>query len=164
MMGRKRIRLPAPYYVGRDRYFLTVCTRDRMRFFASAALAEFTVIALQNAAARQAFLLHAWCVMPDHVHMLLEGTMENSGVCEFVNHWKCATRHRFRNRNQRDLWQRSFFDRILRPYDSIQPIAWYIWLNPVRKRLCSDPCDYPWSGSQTMDWKSMAQPHEEWAP
>jgi putative transposase len=164
MKGRKCIRLPAPCYLGCERYFLTACTHDRMRFFASAALADYTVVALQSAAAHEAFLLHAWCAMPDHMHVLMEGANENSRACQFVNHWKCATRDRFRKRNRLELWQRSFFDRILRRYDAIYPIAWYIWLNPVRKGLCRVPCDYPWSGSLTMDWKAMVQPCEDWVP
>jgi putative transposase len=164
MHGRKRIRLPVPFCVGRRYYFVTACTKDRLRFFNNAPLAEYAVRCLLNAATCENFLMHAWCVMPDHVHALVEGISDLSRVCQFVNHWKCKTRENFRQRNHRELWQRTFFDRTLRPEDCPYPIAWYIWLNPVRKGLCQDPTDYPFSGSMTMDWKSMLKAGEDWVP
>jgi putative transposase len=164
MKGRKRIRLPAPFCIGRRRYFVTACTQNRVSFFLSPSLAEQAVQSLKTAAARENFLLHAWCVMPDHLHTLVEGIDDLSQLCLFVNRWKNSTLENFRQRNRRELWQRTFFDRTLRPDDSPFPIAWYIWLNPVRAGLCKDPIDYPFSGSMTMDWKSMLRPDEDWIP
>ena len=35
------------------------------------------------------------------------------------------------------LWQKKFYDYILRPEDSPEQVAWYIWLNSIRKGLCT---------------------------
>jgi hypothetical protein len=62
------------------------------------------------------------------------------------------------------LWQKKFYDRILRERDSFDGVAGYIWMNPVRKGLCSDPREYPYSGSFAVDWKKMMRPLESWVP
>ena len=86
------------------------------------------------------------------------------GVFEFVRRWKGESAFSFRRRYGRELWQRAYYDHILRPKELPGPFAWYIWLNPVRKGLCKEPKDYPWSGSLTMDWKKSTPPTEEWIP
>ncbi len=54
---------------------------------------------------------------------------------------KCAARE------GRTLWQKGFYEHILRPGESVESVAWYIWLNPVRKGMVSRAQDYPFSGS-----------------
>ena len=103
--------------------------------------------------------------MPDHLHILCEGANERSAVCMFVNRWKVASAARFQRELGRDIWQRSFYDHVLRPRESRDPFAWYIWMNPVRKRLCQDPHEgLPWSGSATIKWKQAETPTENWTP
>jgi hypothetical protein len=51
----------------------------------------------------------------------------------------------------------SFYDRILRATDAVETVAIYIWSNPVRKGLCAQPGQYPYSGSQTIDWIRRAK-------
>lgn len=44
------------------------------------------------------------------------------------------------------LWQRNFYDHILRGYESGMRIAEYIGANPVRTGLVAQADEYPWSG------------------
>jgi hypothetical protein len=62
------------------------------------------------------------------------------------------------------LWQKNFYDHILRPQDSFAGVAGYIWMNPVRKGLCSDPLEYPHSGSLVVEWKKATSPVKSWVP
>ena len=82
----------------------------------------------------------------------------------FVNRWKVASAARFQRELGRDIWQRSFYDHVLRPRESLDPFAWYIWMNPVREGLCQDPHEYPWSGSATMKWMQAETPAQNWTP
>ncbi len=164
METRKPLRLPAPPYIGRGSYFITVCTQYRSPFFRQPSLAGSLVQLLIAAASHRKFLLHAWCVMPDHLHILCEGANERSAVCMFVNRWKVASAARFQRELGRDIWQRSFYDHVLRPRESLDPFAWYIWMNPVRKGFCQDPHEYPWSGSATMKWMQAETPAQNWTP
>jgi putative transposase len=162
--GRKRIRTSPELYTGRGWYFLTVCTHGGSPVFANAPFARAISRHFLAAAAIDNFALHAWCIMPDHVHLLVEGLAMNCHVRHFMQRWKGGSTRSFRKRYGRDLWQRAYYDHILRPKELPHSFAWYIWLNPVRKGLCREPQDYPWSGSQTMDWKCRNPPKEQWIP
>jgi hypothetical protein len=101
--------------------------------------------------------------MPEHVHFLAAGRSDASNLIQFVKAFKQATGYAWRERSRGPLWQKSFYDHILRPRDSVESVAWYIWMNPVRKGLCDDPQAYRFSGSFILTWPS-AQPAEIWVP
>jgi len=102
--------------------------------------------------------------MPDHLHALVVGLNEKSDLLAFVKNLKQKTALEFRREFGRDLWQKKFYDHILRENDSSVRVAMYIWMNPVRKAICKDPRDYPYSGSFLVDWKKEMRPIEEWVP
>jgi hypothetical protein len=47
------------------------------------------------------------------------------------------------------LWQKGFYEHILRRDDSLESVAWYIWLNPVRRGIVDKPESFAHSGSFT---------------
>ncbi|MGB8522743.1 MAG: transposase [Candidatus Acidiferrales bacterium] len=161
---RKRIRLPIARYKGRVRCFLTLCTHERRRFFEKDEIAKWLLSELRSIAESQQLLLHSWCVMPDHVHLLVEGAHDRCDVLLFVSKLKQRTSHEAKRLWHFDLWQGRFYDYILRERESFAQVASYIWLNPVRAGLCGDGREYPYSGSATMNWKEFVRSAEEWLP
>jgi putative transposase len=161
---RKNIRLAAENYIGRRWYFVTVCREKRQRIFRDAAHAEWLTQHLRDAAAKHAFKVHAYCIMPDHLHLLVEGSKDSSNLLAFMAEFKQQTAKEWRKLYRSTLWQKKFYDHILRRASSPETVAWYIWMNPVRKGLCQEPQQYPHSGSFTVDWKGRPQPAEAWAP
>lgn len=161
---RKNIRLAAENYRGKRLYFVTLCFDQRKRFGESARVAAWLVENLRDAA--QGFFVHAYCVMPDHVHVLTAGKNDESDLRAFVESFKRETGFAFSKRTGRRLWQFKYYDRILRAGDSVEAVAWYIWLNPVRKGLCRRPTEYPFSGSFTEAGKRMleAPMPPDWTP
>jgi len=119
---------------------------------------------LSKSAAEQSFAIHAYCVMPDHVHLLVEGMIETCNLVRFVSSFKQQTGFSYEKKNGRQLWQPRYYDHILRKAVAADAVAWYIWLNPVRKGLCSVPQDYPLSGSLTLDWRSRCSSSHTWLP
>jgi putative transposase len=88
----------------------------------------------------------AYCFMPDHVHLLVEGGTESADVRAFVHQAK--QRAAFATREwARPLWQPSYHDRVLRDDDATLGVARYILENPVRARLVDSPTKYPFAGS-----------------
>jgi len=146
---RKHIRLPAERYLGRQLYFVTLCFHHRRHFGANARIARWLIDELRSHAAACEFFVHAYCVMPDHVHILVAGALETSDMMTFVMSFKQKTASEFTRRTHRPLWQFKYYDHILRAKDSADRVAWYIWSNPVRKGLCATPTDYPFLGSFT---------------
>ncbi len=102
--------------------------------------------------------------MPDHFHALVRGMETTSDLLVFLKRLKQETAYEFQRRFGHTLWQMRFYDHILRPKDSPDRVAAYIWMNPVRQGLCGDPKEYAYSGSFVSDWKGAAQPDEPWAP
>jgi len=102
--------------------------------------------------------------MPNHVHLLLEGLEPACDLVQFVKILKQKSGFVHSKNTQERLWQRFFYDHILRPGDHPDAVAWYIWLNPVRAGLCAAPQDYRFSGSFTVDYRKRIAPRELWTP
>lgn len=96
--------------------------------------------------------------MPDHVHLLLEGLGPACNLVQFVKILKQKSGFTYSKNTGERLWQRFFYDHILRPADHPDAVAWYIWLNPVRAGLCAAPQDYRFSGSLTLDYRERIAP------
>jgi putative transposase len=146
---RRNIRLAAGYYRGRRFYFVTICFHRRRSYGAEPRLAAWLVRLLREEAAGCGFFVHAYCVMPDHLHLLAAGADDASNLAKFVESFKQRTAVEFSRGSRGCLWQITYYDRILRESDSADRVAWYIWMNPVRKGLCHEPRDYPFLGSFT---------------
>jgi REP element-mobilizing transposase RayT len=110
-----------------------------------------------NASIVQASLLHddgeryalaAWCVMPTHVHVLIE-QMNGCALASIVQTWKSATAHAINRRLDRKgaVWGREYFDRFMRDSDQFETTIAYIQNNPVAAGLCEQPADWPFSSA-----------------
>jgi putative transposase len=160
----KNIRLPAVNYRGRRLYFLTVCCDHRRKVFADSRHAERLIALLRHEANAHDFAVHAYCLMPEHLHLLLEGKSHESDLLRFVQLFKLNSTLALQAAQGEPVWQKKFYDHILRARDSMDRVAWYIWMNPVRKALCSKAQDYPFSGSCTVEWKERTPPSPPWVP
>ena len=161
---RKNIRLTANRYRGHAWYFITLCCESRRPIFSDSKNAQSLIDQLKRTAEKCRFAVHAFCVMPDHLHALVEGIAPDSDLQLFVSTFKRATSHEFSGGSGLPLWQKKFYDHILRPKESPEAVAWYIWMNPVCKGLCGQPNQFEFSGSFTKEWKEIAQPHDAWMP
>lgn len=164
IVHRKGIRLTRREYVGRRIYFITICSEERIPIFREANRAKVVVEALKTVSRSMDVLVHAFCVMPDHVHVLVEGKTNTSDVVKFVTQWKQSTGYLFRHELPRRFWQRRFYDHVLRRAEDSESVAWYIWMNPVRKGLAADPREYPFSGSLTVEWPGGKPVGTVWVP
>jgi putative transposase len=160
----KNIRLPSTQYLGQRWHFVTICCESRRHVFANPNNARRLIEELRRAASAKSFAVFAYSVMPDHLHVLVQGTQASSNLLAFVKGLKQQTAYAYAKKFNHDLWQKKFYDHILRPNDSVEAVAAYIWLNPVRKGLCSSAQGYPFPGSFAVDWKQIVPPSEPWLP
>jgi putative transposase len=164
MVRRKNIRLAPLNYVGLRDYFITICTFNRRRYFCDIQLATSTIELLRATASVHSFAIHAYCLMPDHLHFVAQGLQPSSDLLQLTKSFKSQSCRAFLRQRTQPLWQNRFFDHILRPNDSFAAVAWYIWLNPVRKGLCPSPAAYPFSGSFTPAISRLAEASAAWVP
>jgi REP element-mobilizing transposase RayT len=66
------------------RYSLTICTEGRREAFIVDADVTCALTQLRITAKAECFAIPAYCFMPDHLHLLIEGTSEAADCCEFV--------------------------------------------------------------------------------
>ena len=102
---------------------------------------------LLRLACDEQFEIPAYCFMPDHVHLLIEGTAATSDLCKLVNRWKQKTGHAHRRAAGGRLWQGGYYDHVLREEEDRQEVIRYLLANPIRARLVSNVRDYPFWGS-----------------
>ena len=91
--------------------------------------------------------IFVYCIMPDHLHFLLKlretyGKTLQNWVTAFKRYTAWSVNEEFRIK---PLWQKNFYEHIVRKDESLEKIAEYIVNNPVRKGLVGDWQKYPYS-------------------
>ena len=95
---------------------------------------------------RSKYELHAWVIMPNHVHILLTQRQDIS-LSEIVHSWKSYTAKKANAilGRQSTIWQREYFDRQIRDERHFRASVNYIHNNPVKAGLCKAPEDWKFS-------------------
>ena len=137
-------------------YFVTICTKDRLRVLSEihtvgagvldrprVALLPYGVIADRYIRQLHEHYDHlsvdTYVIMPDHIHLLIRlydngrsgtpaPTNANSAIAQFVSTFK-----RFCNKEYgKNIWQRSYYDHIIRNDHDYREVWQYIQQNPDR--------------------------------
>ena len=153
--ARRALRLVGFDYRASRAYHVTWGTYQRRRLLASELLTRRIARILEQEAARARMILYAYCLMPDHIHLLVQPEA-NTNLISFVQGFKSkTTRAYWRSGGAGKLWQRGFYDHILRRTEDIQQTTRYILANPVRAGLADDVTRYTFSGSLVFDTKDL---------
>ncbi len=151
MARRRPPRLEDALYIGVRRYFLTICCDERRSVLRDPAAREVVLSQRRHTSSRFAFAIFAYCLMPDHVHLVVEGQADDSNCLEFVRTLKQKTAFAWKQRTGHRLWQKSFHDHILRETETTQGVVRYVLENPVRAKLLRSPAEFAHSGSLLYD-------------
>lgn len=88
--------------------------------------------------------------MPDHVHFFCAESSRsgNTSLSEFIQRWKEWTSKRLVQvlGQPAPVWQRQFFDHVLRQDESYTEKWNYVVENPVRAGLVTEAKAWPWQG------------------
>jgi putative transposase len=91
--------------------------------------------------------VHAWCLMTNHVHLVLIPRAEGSGISGLMR--RLAARHGRRvNRLEGrvgTLWCGRFYSSLIETDLYLLACLRYVETNPLRAGLALDPAGYPWS-------------------
>jgi putative transposase len=124
-------------------FFVTTICHHRRRLFQATRNAELLIETLQHYRAAGNYKLHAFVVMPDHVHLLL--TPQEKTVSQAMNLIKGGFSHR--TESKFPVWQRGFADHLVRNSEEFESRRLYIHQNPVRAHLADLPARYPHSSA-----------------
>jgi putative transposase len=112
-------------------FFITTATFDRRRLFQVPANAEMFLETLQHYRHAGHFKLHAFVVMPDHVHLIV--TPQNNTIDRAMGLIKAGFSHRMASKSP--VWQRGYTDHRIRDAEDMEMRRNYLHLNPVRGGL-----------------------------
>jgi len=156
---RRLLRLKYYNYASPGAYFVTICAKDRSLLFGDIIkgdmrLSDYGRIIAQeweiSAKIRREITLDAFVVMPNHLHgvVFIEesdvgatgGSPVRSGprqhsLGSFLSGFKSATTKRINDLGQtpgRPIWQRNYYEHIIRNEQSLHRIREYIANNPAR--------------------------------
>ena len=144
-MARPR-RLDSISYTSEETYFITTCTLNRRKVFVNTDFFDVCRDELLALSERFGFSTDAYVFMPDHVHWLCEAQRDGAGLEQFVALWKQRTGFAWSKRAGSRLWQKGYYERVLRPNDDALGIARYIVENPVSALLVGDVREYRYVG------------------
>jgi len=143
--------LPAFSYVGYHAYSLTFCARDRARLFTSSESVYLVRSQILRAAESESFDVVAYCFMPDHLHLVVQGAREDSDLKAFVKLAKQLSGFHYRQKTGSALWQRYSFEHVLRDDEDLAIKVRYVLENPVRAGIVVAPADYTYLGSSVYE-------------
>jgi len=133
--------MPTTYSVGSQ-------TFQRPMYFQNERWARLFIETLYHYRQTGIFKLHAFVVMPEHFHILLTPSTTLERTVQYLKggfsrkarlkfHWKFP------------IWQNSFTDHRIRDAVDCDNHIQYIYLNPIRRKLCGVASEYPYSSAHS---------------
>jgi putative transposase len=128
-----------------DRYLDT--TVHGPLYLKAPEIARIAVQSIQTGQALGHYDLHAWVVMPNHIHLLIDPLIHPSRLMRSLKGATAREANRAMNRTGESFWQRESYDHWVRDAAEFERIRRYIENNPVKAGLAHVPEEYPWSSA-----------------
>ena len=88
--------------------------------------------------------VYGYVVMPEHVHLLVSEP-ERAPLSIAIQMLKQVVSRKLRRPGQRRFWQVRYYDMPIWTGRKRVAKLRYIHRNPVKRGLCAEPSDWPWS-------------------
>ncbi len=126
-------------------YHITARGNERKDVFKSARDREKFLSYLQSATERYGAVIHVYCLMNNHYHLLLETPSGN--LSQIMRHINGAYTTYFNTKRRRagHLFQGRYKGILVEADEYGKELSRYIHLNPVRAKVVENPGDYQWS-------------------
>ena len=137
---RKRIRLQDYDYSEENMYFITICVKDRLEILGkiiedNIKLTKEGKIVKQNITKIEKIyknvIIDEYVIMPNHIHILLLINYKSSStISKIIKHFKTNISREI----QYSIWQKSFYEHIIRNEKEYLKIKEYIKNNIINWR------------------------------
>ncbi len=146
-------------YVPGGTYFFTVVTSERSPIFREPDAISLLSRSMRRIRANYPFATLAMIVLPDHLHCVWSLPPGDSDFSlrwrriksEFTAAWAATGQVSSRrspsqaSRGERGLWQRRFWEHLIRDENDLERHFDYIHFNAVRHGYVRHPSEWPWS-------------------
>jgi REP element-mobilizing transposase RayT len=109
-------------------------------------IADIVTAAIRNGAGSD-YSLHAWVVMPNHVHLLMTPLGDVSKLLQKLKGGSALKANEQLGLRGKQFWQRESYDRLVRDSEEFRRVENYIIQNPVKAGLVTSPELYRWSSA-----------------
>ena len=143
-------------------YFVTFSTWQRRRLFVVESYVRLFLKTLYGYRRDGRYELHAFVLMPEHVHLLLTPALEVT-VERAIQLIKGGYSHALGSviGRKSEIWQRGFTDHRIRDSQDFMHHRNYIHQNPVARKIVDDPKQYrycsAYPGFKLDPWPSAAK-------
>ena len=162
-------------YIPGGTYFLTIVTYCRRPLFKSPDNIDLLRTCIAKVQKQQPFKITAAVILPDHLHFIWQLPADDSNYSQRVSRLKVLftraykashpsnleiseSRHKHR---ESDVWQRRFWEHLIRDEADLQNHLDYIHYNPVKHELVS--CPHLWSYSSFYHWVDKGRYASDWS-
>ncbi len=146
-------------HVAGGTYFITQVTYQRQPWLCRDVARHALRTAISQVRHKRPFHLDAFVLLPDHFHCLMTLPPDDSDISTLLRLIKTyVTRHygteleaavetstSRMKRRERALWQRRFWDHVIRDDRDYTNHCRYVHDNPVKHHLCKTPTDWRFS-------------------
>ena len=135
------------YYSAGNIYFVTTVTHLRRPILGEHI--DLCQTAIQRTIRRFSVAIPAWVTMPEHVHLICEP--RDLDLSQIMKNLKENFAFLYRQRigaRAGCVWQRRFWDHVIRDQNDLNRHIDYIHYNPVKHGLARAPREYPHSSFQ----------------
>ena len=136
-------------YIPGGTYFFTVVTHERTPIFINEERVEAIRPAFRKEMAARPFQLDAIAILPEHLHCIWRLP---EGDTDYSSRWREIKKSVSRqistvtnDRHERGVWQRRFWEHVIRDEDDWRRHVDYVHYNPVKHQLVKRPADWQWS-------------------
>ncbi len=144
-------------YLKGGTYFFTLVTYQRFPVFSSPDAIELLNDAFEYTALRMPFSVIAFVILPDHMHYIW--TLPEDSA-DYSTRWRLIKSHFTRarpgnlnfletdsrkNKKERNVWQRRFWEHLIRNDDDLTRHLEYIHFNPVKHGYVNSPKDWQYT-------------------
>jgi len=148
---RQRIRLPLERYADHGSiWHVTIASRDRRAVLTAPALAADLIACLRTACAHATAPLLLYCLMPNHLHALIQ--IEETDLLTILRNYKSfSTKRWWTHGGSVALWQRSAYDRGVRIPERMDDLLNYLFENPLEIGEIERWLEQGWLGGTLLD-------------
>ena len=139
-------------YIPNTPVFITSVTRNRHPFFNLPKNIDLFYDTLDQVMTLHPFDLIAQVLLPDHFHWIIKLPNETENLSMILQFFKGNFTKNYKMANHIDgslhIWQKRFWDHLIRDEDDLEIHMDYIHWNPVKHHLTGNPAEYPYSSFQ----------------
>ena len=96
---------------------------------------------------RRLYVLHAWVIMPNHVHVVLEPHLELPQIMRWLKGRTSRKANQILGRKGLPFWQDEYYDHWIRSAGELNELISYVEHNPVQAGLAGSEEQWPWSSA-----------------